>query len=242
MKYKDLFGKKKPLIGMIHTNRAQGLSMLEVAKIEIELYLKHGVYPLVENYFGSAEDCEQVLEWMHETYPDAVYGVNILGDIDEAFRLAGKYGAQFIQVDSVCGHLAPKQDAEFAKYIASLRQTVDVVLLGGVRFKYQPVRSGRTQEDDLRLGMERCDAIVCTGEGTGIPTPFGKVEEFKLELGTFPVVVGAGVTLDTVAETFQKADGAIVGSWIKEGHITENLVDEYFLKQLVERISSKENL
>ena len=61
-------------------------------------------------------------------------------------------------------------------------------------------------------------------------------------LRDFPVVVGAGITLNTVDETFQKADGAIVGSWIKEGHITENLVDECFLKQLVERISSKKNL
>ena len=240
MRFKDLFGDKKPLIGMIHTNHVQGLGMLDVAKRENEIYLQQGVYPLVENYFGSAEDCEQVLAWLQETHPGAVYGVNILGDLDEAFRLAGKYGAKFIQVDSVCGHLSPKQDEEYAKYLDSLRQTVDVVLLGGVRFKYQSVRSGRTLEEDLLLGMERCDAMVCTGEGTGIPTPFGKVEEFKSVLGKFPVVVGAGITRDTVAETFQKADGAIVGSWIKEGHITDNLVDECFLKQLVERISSKE--
>ena len=227
---------------MIHTNRVKEHGMLDVAKKEIEMYLKHGVYPLVENYFGSAEDCEQVLAWMQETHPDAVYGVNILGDLETAFRLSGKYGVKFIQVDSVCGHLVPKQDAEYANYLAILRQNVDVVLLGGVRFKYQPVRSGRTQEEDLLLGMERCDAIVCTGEGTGIPTPFGKLEEFKSVLGMFPVVVGAGVTLDTVAETFKNADGAIVGSWIKERHITDNLVDECFLKQLVERIGSKGNL
>lgn len=236
MKFKNLFGKEKPLIGMIHTNRAQGLSMLDVAKKEIEIYLKHGVYPLVENYFGSASDCEQVLAWMQETHPDAVYGVNVLGDLEEAFRLAGKYGAKFIQVDSVCGHLPLKQDEEYAQHVAELRKTADVVLLGGVRFKYQPVRSGRTQEEDLLLGKERCDAIVCTGEGTAIPTPFGKVEEFKSVLGRFPVVVGAGVTLDTVAKTFKKADGAIVGSWIKAGHETENMVDEYFLEEMVGKL------
>ena len=56
------------------------------------------------------------------------------------------------------------------------------MLLGGVRFKYQPVHSGRTLEEDLRIGMERCDAIVCTGEGTGIPTPLGKVEEFVQQM------------------------------------------------------------
>lgn len=234
MKFIDLFDDKKPLIGMIHTNMAPGMDVLDLAKKEIEIYLKYGVYPLVENYFGTAADCEQVLAWLHEAHPDAVFGVNILGDMEEAFRLAGKYGAKFIQVDSVCGHLSQKQDKEYAQFVGKLRGEVDVVLLGGVRFKYQAVRSGRSQEEDLRLGMERCDAIVCTGEGTGIPTPFGKVEEFKSVLGDFPVVVGAGVTLDTVAETFMKADGAIVGSWIKSGHITDNSVNESFLKQLVE--------
>ncbi len=236
MKFKELFGKQKPLIGMIHTNRLQGVSMLDVAKKEIEIYLKHGVYPLVENYFGSASDCEEVLAWLKESKPEAVYGVNILGDMEEAFRLAGKYGAKFIQVDSVCGHLAPKQDEDYAKHIAELRQTTDVLLLGGVRFKYQPVYSGRTQEEDLLLGMGRCDAIVCTGEGTAIPTPFGKVEEFKAVLGKFPVVVGAGVTLDTVTETFKIANGAIVGSWFKAGHETGNMVDEYFLEEMVGEI------
>ena len=126
--------------------------------------------------------------------------------------------------------------SNYAAEIKYLRKAVDVVLLGGVRFKYQPVLSGRTLEEDLLFGMERCDAIVCTGEGTGIPTPFGKVEEFKTVVKDFPVVVGAGVTLDTVAETFKKADGAIVGSWIKVGHITHNTVDKSLLKQFVQEI------
>ena len=232
MKFDTLFKGKKPLIGMIHTNSTGKNSVLEQAKKEIEIYMKYGVYPLIENYFGDTEDCEAVLTWMQKEHPDAIYGVNILGDYKEAFRLAKQYGVSFIQIDSVCGHLNPKADEIYAAQLSELRQEVDVVLLGGVRFKYQPICSGRTQTEDLLLGMERCDAIVCTGEGTGLPTPMGKVEEFKSVVGEFPVIVGAGVTIETVEETFALAEGAIVGSWVKDNHVAHNPVNEHYVGQM----------
>ena len=241
MKFSELFQNQKPLIGMIHTNSTNTCTMLELAKREIEIYLKNDIYPLIENYFGSSADCEEVLEWMQKEHPDAIYGVNILGDYREAFRLAKKYGAKFIQIDSVCGHLRPKEDEVYANQLELLRRETDVVLLGGVRFKYQAVRSGRSVEEDLRLGMERCDAIVCTGEGTGQPTPFGKVQEFKKVLGDFPVIVGAGVTLDTIKETFLLGDGAIVGSWFKDGHRDTGNVNEEYVCQMMERTDQEKD-
>ena len=236
MKYNELFRGKKPLIGMIHTNSTDEYTMLELAKREIKIFLQHGVYPLIENYFGSTDDCEKVLAWIQKAYPDAVYGINVLGNYQEAFRLAAKYGAKFIQVDSVCGHLSPKYDEEYARRLAEFRSQIDVVLLGGVRFKYQPVNSGRSLEEDLRLGSERCDAIVCTGEGTGVPTPLGKVKEFKAVLPDFPVIVGAGVTIETVQDTFQYSDGAIIGSWIKDEHLASCCVNETYVRMITDRI------
>ena len=52
-------------------------------------------------------------------------------------------------------------------------------------------------------------AVVCTGSGTGQATPFEKVKEFKSILGDFPIIVGAGVTDKTAAETAKCSDGAI---------------------------------
>lgn len=236
--FSELFKGQKPLIGMIHTNHTDEYTVLELAQKEIEVYLKYGIFPLIENYFGSTNDCEDVLAWMQKVHPDAIYGVNILGNYHEAFRLAKEYGAKFIQIDSVCGHLDAQSDEEYAEQLAELRRDSNVVLLGGVRFKYQPVLSGRSQEEDLRLGMERCDAIVCTGEGTGQPTPMGKLEEFKSVLGDFPVIVGAGVTLDTVQETFRLGDGAIVGSWFKERHLDCFNVNEEYVRQITENLKS----
>ena len=239
MKFTELFRGQKPLIGMIHTDGTDEDTTLELAKKEIDIFLKYGVYPLIENYFGWPKDCEAVLAWMHAVHPDAIYGVNILGDYGEAFRLARKYGARFVQIDSVCGHLVPKDDMLFADKLAQIRQEVNVVLLGGVFFKYQPVRSGRTLKEDLLIGMERCDAIVCTGEGTGISTPIKKIEGFKEVVNDFPVIVGAGVSLDTIEEAFRLADGAIVGSWFKDEHVDTGHVNEDYVRQMVEKTKSQ---
>lgn len=60
----------------------------------------------------------------------------------------------------------------------------------------------------------------------------GKVQEFKAVVGEFPVIVGAGVTLDTIQETFRLSDGAIVGSWFKEGHRDTGDVKEEYVSRI----------
>ena len=239
MTFQELFHNEKPVIGMIHTNHGDGLSVLELAQREVEIYLKNGIYPLIENYFGSTDDCEEVLKWMQKAHSDSIYGVNILGDYEEAFELADEYGARFIQIDSVCGHLEPNHDEEYEDELKWLRKRYpNIAVFGGVRFKYQAVRSGRTTSEDLRIGMVRCDAIVCTGEGTGIETPLRKVEKFKTVVRNFPVIVGAGVTLEHLEETLTKSDGVIVGSWFKHEHDVVNTVCEKYVEDFMEVASA----
>lgn len=202
MKKDKLFTKEKPVIGMIHTNHTDEESSLQLAQREIEIYLKYGVYPLVENYFGDDDDCENILRWMQQKHSDKIYGLNILGDIYRSFELAEKYEVSFIQIDSVCGHF---------------------------------VNSGRTLAEDLKIGMGRCDAVVCTGEGTGLATPMDKVEKFKQILGDFPVIIGAGVTIDMVEACRRNSDGVIVGSWFKDNHRAEYSVNEDNVKDFMLR-------
>ena len=48
------------------------------------------------------------------------------------------------------------------------------------------------------MGMQRCDAIVVTGEGTGMNTSIGENPGSSRDLmGDFPLVVGAGLTAQT---------------------------------------------
>ena len=231
---KEVFGVDKPIIGMLHMTGYGRDRILENAKREIEIMYRNGVNAvLVENYFGDRVDVENALKYLQENYPNKVYGVNMLGFPEIAFDLARKYGARFVQLDSVCGHLEPSYEKPFLKKLETLRSDGDIFLLGGVRFKYQPVRSGRSLEEDLKLGMERCDAIVVTGEGTGISTDLKKIKTFRSSLGDFPLIVGAGMTAETAQEQLIFSDGAIVGSYFKEFGEAEYPVDEERVKEFI---------
>lgn len=219
---------------MLHLKGTTAEDIQERAKREISIFYQNGVDAvLVENYFGSTNDCQWALEYLKENYPDRIYGVNILGDTKSAFSLADTYGAKFIQIDSVCGHLRPHREPAFVKSLDTLRSNSKALVFGGVRFKYQPIQSGRTVEEDLKIGMTRCDAVVVTGAGTGLDTPQEKIDLFRSTLGDFPLITGAGVTVQTVAQTLSRCDGVIVGSWLKEGHDEFGDVNEEYVKQFV---------
>ena len=234
MRYWDLFGRSKPVMAMVHLMGDSSDSVQERARREIEIYLNCGVEAvLIENYFGSTGDVMRTLNYMQKHLPDAIYGVNVLGDYRRAFEVAGEYGAKFIQIDSVCGHLRLNEDERYAEQLASLREQCDAVLLGGVRFKYQPVRSGRSVAEDVLLGKERCDGIVVTGQGTGMETPVDKVKEFRTVAGDFPLIIGAGVTPERLREGFGLCDGFIVGSWFKQGHQDYGEVSEEYVREFM---------
>lgn len=234
-KLKEVFGVDKPIIGMLHMTGYGADEKMEIAKKEIEIMYRNGVNAiLVENYYGDHADVENALQYLQENYPDQVYGVNVLDDPDVAFDLARKHGAKFVQIDSVCGHALPQHDAELAKYLERLRGERDIFLLGGVRFKYTQHLSGRSLEEDLKLGMERCDAIVVTGAGTGISTDLEKIKTFRSILGDFPLIVGAGMTAETAYEQLSCSDGAIVGSFFKKSGKTQYPMDEYRVKIFIQ--------
>lgn len=223
---KRTFCTEKPVIGMLHLLGGGEDDVLSIAREEIEIMYGAGVSAvMVENYFGDTRDVENVLALLQKEYADHVYGVNVLGDFETAFRLAKQYGAVFVQVDSICGHLPPSHEQAYFDAIDRCRAETGVFLMGGVRFKYQPVCSSRPLSEDLAIGRRHCDAIVVTGEGTGIATNMEKIKEFRSHLPDFPLIVGAGITADTCAAQLAVADGGIVGSYFKFDGNAHNRMD-----------------
>ena len=53
----------------------------------------------------------------------------------------------------------------------------------------------------------------------------------------FPVIVGAGVTLEAARETMCKSDGMIVGSWFKFDHKAQNMVNDTYVKAFMEALA-----
>ena len=234
-KMKKVFLTEKPVIGMLHLPGGAEEEVLKIAREEADIMYGAGVNAVMaENYFGSTRDVENVLAMLQREYPGRVYGVNVLGDFETAFQLAARYGAAFVQVDSVCGHLRPQQEPYYFERLDACRKETGVFLMGGVRFKYQPVRSGRSVDEDLAIGREHCDAIVVTGEGTGIATDMKKIVTFRSYLPDFPLIVGAGITAETCKAQLSIADGGIVGSYFKFDGDACNRMDDNRVKAFME--------
>lgn len=236
MQFDEIFKVKKPVIAMLHLNGVDNWDRMENAKKEIQQIYDSGVDGiLVEDYFGDVCDMMNALHWLQMYYSDHVYGVNVLADFERSHEMAKTYGAKFMQVDSIRGHLYPEQDEKYAKMIENVRDG-SIFVMGGVRFKYQPINSGKPLDYDLKVGMERCDGIVVTGEGTGINTDIEKIREFRRIIGDFPLIVGAGMTIDTCVEQLSIADGAIVGTWFKEDGMTRNPVSPERMTAFMEKV------
>jgi len=216
-KFLDLFKNSKPILGMLHLKGDTDEEVLKIAIKEIEFLCQNGVDAIVvENYFGKPHHVEMMLKYLNENRNDIIYGVNLLDDDVLSFELAKRYDAKFMQLDSVAGHLEIPDDKKFHEFITCKRQECDAFVIGGVRFKYQPYKSGRTLEEDLKIGMTRCDAIVVTGDATGMETNLDKISSFRRVIGDFPLVVGAGMTPENCSKQFEIADAAVVGSYFKD--------------------------
>lgn len=233
----SLFKNEKPIFAMLHLKGDTQEETFERAKEEIKIYAENGVDAvIVENYYGNYYDMERVLQYLEESDLNIVYGVNCLNVDAMGFDLAKRFHASFVQLDSVAGHLQLRDDPGFEAFIKKMREEYDGYILGGVRFKYQPYLSGRSLEEDLTIGMTRCDAIVVTQDATGQETSMDKINEFRSIMGDFPLVVGAGLTPDSCEKQFEVADAAIVGSYFKDTYKDTGDVDGSHVKALINAV------
>lgn len=239
-RFEEIFAIPKPILGMLHLAGDGREAKLALAEEEARILTGEGVDGLViENYFGDAEDVERALDRICGIALGGRIGVNVLRDDELAFALAERYPVDFIQIDSVAGHLPPEVDAPFAAKLAARRAEVPVLVLGGVRFKYQPVLSGRPEAEDVQIGAGRCDALVVTSDGTGQPTALDKVERFRTATeGETPLLIGAGMTETNAFEQLPLADGAIVGSWFKHDHRDAGRVDVTHVARFMSAVRS----
>lgn len=226
MRLNSLYDKvfnKIPILGMIHL---AGDDPVKRALEEIAVYEEEGVDGvIIENYHGTVEDVTQTLKETSTMKPNIVIGVNVLpNEFEQAFSLAYKYGADFIQLDYVAGRYT-RGELDFQAYSQVKEKYPNIIVLGGVWPKYYTPLEGSDLEQDLWEAKSRAEAVVVTGAGTGVETPLGKVKRFRELIGGHPLVVGAGLTADNAYERLCISDGAIVGSFFKEGGDTRNPID-----------------
>ncbi len=154
-------------------------------------------------------------------------GVNVLrNDAMAALAIAAVTSASFIRVNVLTGIMYTDQGiihgkaADVARARRELAPWVDV--LADVFVKHAVPPPGLTFEQSAADTWWRggAQALIVTGSVTGQPADLAHVRAAKKIVPEARVLVGSGVTVETVAEILTEADGVIVGSAIKEdGHV-----------------------
>jgi hypothetical protein len=159
-------------------------------------------------------------------------GVNVLkNDAGGALAVAVATGAAFVRVNVHVGAVVGDQGVLQGDAYTTLRYrrllgatTRLFVDVGGKHaVPLAPVELEQVARDAAERGL--ADALVVSGPATGQPTDPGDVKRVRAVVADRPLLVGSGVTPDTVGPLLALADGVIVGTWLKRDGRTTNPVD-----------------
>lgn len=168
-------------------------------------------------------------------------GVNVLrNDAKAALSIAAATGAAFIRVNVHTGAMLTDQGWISGEAHETLRLRsqlgLSTAILADVFVKHATPPQGLIIEDAALDTWERghADALIVTGSGTGRATDQDDVRRVKMAVPEAPVLVGSGLTLANAAALLAAADGAIVGSALKETGHADAAVSKERVKQLLD--------
>jgi membrane complex biogenesis BtpA family protein len=168
-------------------------------------------------------------------------GVNVLkSDSRSALAIAVATGARFIRVNVHTGVVVADQGLVHSDAYSTLRERrllgTDVRIFADVQAKHGrplvPVELEQEAKDSVSRGL--ADALIVSGKATGEETPIEEVKRVRSAVPSVPLLVGSGVTPESVADLLSVADGAIVGTFLKRDGKLANPVDPDRVRRLVE--------
>jgi membrane complex biogenesis BtpA family protein len=128
----------------------------------------------------------------------------------------------FVRVNVHTGAMVTDQGIVEGNAAATLRERAElaptVAVLADVDVKHaHPLGAGFDLAEAARETAYRglADGLIVTGKGTGSPARLDDLRTVREAVPDRVVLVGSGVTSDTVAEVLQIADGVIVASALK---------------------------
>jgi len=249
--FTNVFGDKKPVIGMVHLGALPGTPLYDAedglegllagAAGDLAALQKAGFDAVM---FGNEND--RPYEFDADTASTATmayvigalrseitvpFGVNVLWDPMSTMALAAATGAAFVReimTGSYASDMGPwAPDAgEALRYRRRLGRH-DLALLYNVSAEFAWSLDGRPLADRARSAVFSSvpDAILVSGPMTGEAAAMSDLESVKRALPDTPVLANTGVKHETVADVLKVADGCIVGSALKVDGNTWNPVD-----------------
>jgi uncharacterized protein len=251
----------RTVIGMVHLAPLPGsprwrgsmAEVIELALADAGALVEGGIDALLVENFGdvpfAAGRAEAstvaalavVAAAVRSAWPAAPLGINVLrSDARSALAVACATGAAFIRANVHAGAVVADQGILESDAHATLRErrllASQVAILADVQTKHAaplaPVEIEQEARDLVRRSL--ADALIVTGRSTGEPTALADLKRVRDAVPEAPVLVGSGVSADSVAELLSVADGVIVGTWLKREGRVGNPVDPARVRQLVD--------
>jgi len=249
---KSLFNQRaKLLLGVVHLKALPGSpgwrgdldAVIEHAIADARAYERGGAHGLfIENFcdapFTKGDVPPETVAAMAvagRAVAEAVKiptGFNVLrNDACSALALCAACNGSFIRVNVLTGAMLTDQGMiegnayEVMRCRAQLCPGVQV--FADVHVKHAVPLGDWSLEDAARDTLERglADALIVSGQGTGLPTDPGDVERVRRVLPSAKILLGSGVNLKNISTYLPLADGFIVGTSLKIGGKLSNPVD-----------------
>ncbi len=257
--FHDLFGVKKPIIGMLHlpplpgspVYNGEGLkAVIERALYDLNELQEGGVNAVeVENFSDPTyypmevgPELTAAMAVISEHVMQAAkvpVGICILADPKASLGVAHAVGAKFVRATffteasvDVSGLVLPKPHEllRFRKFLdPSIKIFTDVHIKHSAPLVNRPLCDSAL---DAKYFLS--DAIIISGTHTGKETKLADIEEAKQAVEDFPVLVGSGFSKNNAEKIFKYADGAIVGTSLKKDGVSSNVVDRKRVQELME--------
>ena len=171
---------------------------------------------------------------------DMPMGINVQFNAwREEIALAKSVSAEFVRVeayvDSVItdAGLVESCSGDATRYRRAIGAE-DVRLFADVLVKETIPLGERSVADAVKSACRNlADAVIVTGAATGSATPMEVIQEAR-SATECPLLVGSGVTAESLPSMLPLVDGVIVGSALKYDGVVENRVDPERVREMAE--------
>jgi membrane complex biogenesis BtpA family protein len=257
------FNGKALVIGMVHCLALPGTpdfcgdmkKVIDQAANDAIILEKSGMDAIIienmgDNIFGVNLDIEQSCA-LAAISAIVAQNVNIpigidaaMNDYATALSVAKAIDADFIRVpvfvDTVefFGGIIKPCAREAMKFRKNLGAE-NVKILADIQVKHTHMVLTHVSIEDSAKAAESCgaDAIIVTGTHIGVETPIDIIKRVK-KVTKIPVIAGSGVKTSNIKEQLSIADGAIVGSSLKEGGDISNPVSLELCTELIKAFNA----
>ena len=263
----NLFGQEKVVIGVIHCRPLPGSprydgqsveAICDAALADADAYVSGGVHGLIVENHGDipflkpdalGPETAAVMAVIADRVGRAVdvpIGINILANgAIHALAVAKAANARFIRVNQWSNAYVANEGIVEGPAAAALRyrswlhaNAVSVFADVHVKHGAHAITADRPLAELARDdAFFDADVAIATGQRTGDGAVMDELRQIAAATAR-PVLVGSGVTKDSVAEILSVADGVIVASSLKQGEVWWNPVDRDRVRAFMERVPS----